>query len=121
MAGSDLSFAKIPQHIAVIMDGNGRWAEQHGNDRIDGHRQGVEAVRSTVEGAGEAGVSYLTLYAFSTENWNRPKAEVDALMSLLVSAIVSETEHLNAKNVRLLVCGHTNYHQQDILSKKHIA
>jgi undecaprenyl diphosphate synthase len=105
MAGSDLSFAKIPQHIAVIMDGNGRWAEQHGNDRIDGHRQGVEAVRSTVEGAGEAGVSYLTLYAFSTENWNRPKAEVDALMSLLVSAIVSETEHLNAKNVRLLAIG----------------
>ena len=105
MAGSDLSFAKIPQHIAVILDGNGRWAEQHGNDRIDGHRQGVEAVRSTVEGAGEAGVSYLTLYAFSTENWNRPKAEVDALMSLLVSAIVSETEHLNAKNVRLLAIG----------------
>lgn len=87
------------------MDGNGRWAEQHGNDRIDGRSPG-EAVRSTVEGAGEAGVSYLTfLYAFSTENWNRPKAEVDALMSLLVSAIVSETEHLNAKNVRLLAIG----------------
>lgn len=105
VGSSDLMQLKIPQHIAVIMDGNGRWAEQHGNDRIFGHRQGVEAVRSTVEGAGEAGVKYLTLYAFSTENWNRPKAEVDALMSLLVSAIIQETDHLNEKNVRLLAIG----------------
>ncbi len=96
---------KVPEHVAIIMDGNGRWAELHGNDRIFGHRQGVEAVRSTVEGAGEAGVRFLTLYAFSTENWNRPKEEVDALMALLVNAIIQETDNLNGKNVRLAAIG----------------
>lgn len=95
----------IPRHVAVIMDGNGRWAELHGNDRIYGHRQGVDAVRSIVEGAGEIGIEYLTLYAFSTENWNRPKEEVDALMSLLVDAIVQEIDNLNEKNVRMRVVG----------------
>jgi len=95
----------IPRHVAVIMDGNGRWAELHGNDRIFGHQQGVDAVRSIVEGAGEAGIEYLTLYAFSTENWDRPKDEVNALMSLLVNAIVHETENLNEKNVRMLAIG----------------
>lgn len=105
MAEKQNTISKVPVHIAIIMDGNGRWAELHGNDRIYGHRQGVEAVRSTVEGAGEKGISYLTLYAFSTENWNRPKEEVDALMSLLVSAIIQETDHLNEKNVRLLAIG----------------
>jgi undecaprenyl diphosphate synthase len=99
------TISKIPAHVAVIMDGNGRWAELHGNDRIFGHKQGVEAVRSTVEGAGEAGIDYLTLYAFSTENWNRPKEEVDALMSLLVTAIVQETDNLNKQNVKLLAIG----------------
>src|SRR5665647_3162609 len=83
----------IPRHVAVIMDGNGRWAELHGNDRIFGHQQGVDAVRSIVEGAGEAGIEYLTLDAFSTENWDRPKEEVNALMSLLVNAIVNETDN----------------------------
>ncbi len=96
---------RIPRHVAVIMDGNGRWAELHGNDRIYGHRQGVDAVRSIVEGAGEIGIEYLTLYAFSTENWNRPKEEVDALMSLLVDAIVQEIDNLNEKNVRMRVVG----------------
>ncbi len=95
----------IPRHVAVIMDGNGRWAELHGNDRIYGHRQGVDAVRSIVEGAGEIGVEYLTLYAFSTENWDRPKEEVNALMSLLVDAIVKEIDNLNEKNVRMRVIG----------------
>ena len=95
----------IPRHVAVIMDGNGRWAELHGNDRIFGHQQGVDAVRSIVEGAGEAGVEYLTLYAFSTENWDRPKDEVNALMSLLVNAIVHETDNLNEKNVKMLSIG----------------
>jgi len=95
----------IPRHVAVIMDGNGRWAELHGNDRIFGHRQGVDAVRSIVEGAGESGIEYLTLYAFSTENWDRPKEEVDALMSLLVNAIVHETDNLNEKNVKMLAIG----------------
>ncbi|MCX6237590.1 MAG: isoprenyl transferase [Bacteroidia bacterium] len=95
----------IPRHVAVIMDGNGRWAELHGNDRIFGHTQGVDAVRSVVEGAGESGVEYLTLYAFSTENWDRPKDEVNALMSLLVHAIVQETDNLNEKNVKMLAIG----------------
>lgn len=105
MGDSNLNKEFLPEHVAIIMDGNGRWAQQHGNDRIYGHRRGVEAVRSTVEGAGEVGVKYLTLYAFSTENWNRPKEEVDALMELLVNAVAEEMEELNKKNVRLLTIG----------------
>lgn len=96
---------KIPRHVAIIMDGNGRWAAQFGNDRTFGHEHGVEAVRSVVEGAGEIGVDFLTLYAFSTENWARPKEEVDALMGLLVQAISDETDELKKSNVRLRVIG----------------
>lgn len=96
---------KIPRHIAVIMDGNGRWAAQFGNERSFGHEHGVEAVRSVVEGAGEIGIDFLTLYAFSTENWSRPKEEVDALMGLLVHAISEETDELRKNNVRLRVIG----------------
>ena len=92
-------------HIAIIMDGNGRWAEEHGKERIYGHQNGVEAVRSAIEGAGEAGVKFLTLYAFSTENWNRPKEEVDALMELLVKAIKNELDNLMHNNVRLQAIG----------------
>jgi undecaprenyl diphosphate synthase len=99
---------KIPLHIAVIMDGNGRWAKQKGKMRVFGHQHGVEAVRDTVEGAVEIGVKYLTLYAFSTENWNRPRFEVDALMELLVSTISKEKETLNKNNVRLLAIGDLN-------------
>lgn len=107
----------IPRHVAVIMDGNGRWAELHGNDRIFGHRQGVDAVRSVVEGAGEAGIDYLTLYAFSTENWDRPKEEVNALMSLLVNAIIQETNNLNEKNVKMLAIGDLASLPDDVQSK----
>jgi len=107
----------IPSHVAVIMDGNGRWAELHGNDRIYGHRQGVDAVRSIVEGAGEVGIKYLTLYAFSTENWERPKEEVNALMSLLVDAIVQEIENLNGKNVKMHAIGNLGSFPQDVQSK----
>jgi len=96
---------KIPAHIAIIMDGNGRWAMQKGQLRNFGHKSGVKAVRDTVEGAAELGVKYLTLYAFSTENWNRPKEEVDALMELLVQAINDETKTLNDNNIRLGVIG----------------
>ena len=96
---------RIPKHVAVIMDGNGRWAEKHGKARIYGHEQGVEAVRSIVEGAGEIEIKYLTLYAFSTENWERPRQEVDALMELLVHAIENETESLMKNNVRLMTIG----------------
>ena len=87
------------------MDGNGRWAAQFGNERTFGHEHGVEAVRSVVEGAGEIGVEFLTLYAFSTENWSRPKLEVDALMGLLVQSISDETDELLKSNVRLRVIG----------------
>jgi len=96
---------RIPKHVAIIMDGNGRWAAQFGNERTFGHEHGVEAVRSVVEGAGEIGVEYLTLYAFSTENWSRPKEEVDALMGLFVQAISEETDELLKNNVRLRAIG----------------
>src|SRR3954464_9891081 len=97
--------SNIPSHVAIIMDGNGRWAKQHGEDRIFGHHEGVNSVREIVEACGEIGVKYLTLYAFSTENWNRPKDEVDALMELLVSTISMETPNLHKKGVRLRVIG----------------
>lgn len=100
-----LNKENIPEHVAIIMDGNGRWAKKQGISRIFGHEHGVESVRSTVEGAGEIGVKYLTLYAFSTENWERPKYEVDALMGLLVQTIESETESLMKNNVKLGVIG----------------
>lgn len=96
---------RIPKHVAIIMDGNGRWAEKHGKARIFGHENGVDSVRSVVEGAGEIGVKHLTLYAFSTENWLRPKQEVEALMELLVMAIDNETELLMKNNVRLSTIG----------------
>ena len=96
---------RIPKHVAVIMDGNGRWAEKHGKARVFGHESGVESVRSVVEGAGEIGVKHLTLYAFSTENWERPKSEVEALMELLIFAIDNESELLMKNNVRLSTIG----------------
>jgi undecaprenyl diphosphate synthase len=95
----------IPQHVAIIMDGNGRWAKKQGEDRIFGHHEGVNSVREIVEACGEIGVKYLTLYAFSTENWNRPKDEVDALMELLVATISMETPNLEKKGVKLEVIG----------------
>ncbi len=96
---------KVPEHVAIIMDGNGRWAQQRGNQRIFGHKNGVKAVRAATEAAGELGVKYLTLYAFSTENWNRPKSEVDALMGLLVDTINSEMETLLKNGIRILTIG----------------
>lgn len=95
----------IPQHVAIIMDGNGRWAKQKGEERIFGHTYGVESVREALTAATESGVKYLTLYAFSTENWNRPKEEVDALMDLLVRTIASEIASLNQNEVRLQAIG----------------
>ena len=96
---------RLPKHIAMIMDGNGRWAQRKGGERIFGHRNGVESVRQVVEAAGELGVEYLTLYAFSTENWKRPHKEIDGLMTLLTNTITNETKRLNENNVRLLVIG----------------
>ncbi|RYY62184.1 MAG: isoprenyl transferase [Chitinophagaceae bacterium] len=99
----DKSF--LPRHIAIIMDGNGRWAKEQGEDRLFGHYHGVESVRNIVEGCAELGVGYLTLYAFSTENWERPKDEVIGLMELLVSTIRKEVETLHKNNIRLHVIG----------------
>ncbi len=96
---------QLPKHIAIIMDGNGRWAEEKGQERLYGHFHGVESVRDIVEGAAELGVQYLTLYAFSTENWDRPRQEVDGLMSLLVDTIHKEVPILNKNNIRLHVIG----------------
>ncbi len=96
---------KLPKHIAIIMDGNGRWAKKRGKARIFGHKKGVKSVHKIVEAAGEIGIDYLTLYAFSTENWNRPKDEVNDLMMLLVATINSEINTLIKNNVRLLTIG----------------
>jgi undecaprenyl diphosphate synthase len=95
----------LPKHIAIIMDGNGRWATEKGEDRLFGHFHGVESVRNIVEGCAELGVEYLTLYAFSTENWDRPEYEVVGLMELLVSTIHKEVESLDKNNIRLHVIG----------------
>jgi undecaprenyl diphosphate synthase len=95
----------LPRHVAIIMDGNGRWAREQGKDRLYGHYQGVESVRNIVEGCAELGIENLTLYAFSTENWERPKDEVVGLMELLVKTIRSEVETLNKNNIRLHVIG----------------
>ncbi len=100
-----INIEKLPRHIAVIMDGNGRWAKDHGQPRVFGHRNGVKAVRETTEAAAELGVEYLTLYAFSTENWSRPRLEVNALMSLLVETLRKEIETLNKNNIRLQAIG----------------
>ena len=99
---------RLPHHIAIIMDGNGRWAEEKGQDRLFGHYHGVESVRNIVEGSAELGIQYLTLYAFSTENWDRPQEEVEGLMTLLVDTIHKEVPVLNKNNIRLHVIGDLN-------------
>lgn len=97
--------ASLPRHVAVIMDGNGRWAKERGLPRVEGHRQGAESARAIIRAAGELGIKYLTLYAFSVENWNRPKDEVDALMKYLIHYLKTETGELNKNNVKLEVIG----------------
>ncbi len=99
--------AALPRHVAIIMDGNGRWARQRHLPRIEGHRAGAESARAIIRAAGELGLKYLTLYAFSVENWNRPKEEVDALMKYLVHYLKTETPELNKNNVHLEVIGQT--------------
>ena len=104
----NIDLGNLPAHIAVIMDGNGRWAKQQGAMRIFGHHHGVKSVRDTVEGCVELGVKYLTLYTFSTENWNRPKLEVDGIMQLLVKTIAEEVPELHKNNVRVKTIGNLN-------------
>lgn len=100
-----IDLTRLPAHIAIIMDGNGRWAKEKGQDRLFGHFHGVESVRNIVEGCAELGVGYLTLYAFSTENWDRPENEVNGLMELLVDTIRKEVDTLNKNNIKLHVIG----------------
>ena len=102
---SQIHLDKLPRHIAIIMDGNGRWAKKHGKPRVFGHRNGVSSVRATTEAAAEIGIEYLTLYAFSTENWGRPKFEITALMQLLVDTLSKEVDTLNENNIKLEAIG----------------
>jgi undecaprenyl diphosphate synthase len=104
----NIDIHNLPEHVAVIMDGNGRWARKKGAARIFGHRNAIEAVRQVIEGAGEIGVKFLTLYAFSTENWGRPKEEVDALMELLVNTLQKEIASLHKNKVKLRTIGDIN-------------
>jgi len=108
---------RLPCHIAIIMDGNGRWARQRGMDRIFGHHQGVKAVREVIEAAAELGVGYLTLYAFSTENWGRPDEEVSALMGIMVQSLNEETDTLIRNNIRLSSIGDTERLTSDVRNR----
>jgi undecaprenyl diphosphate synthase len=108
---------RLPCHIAIIMDGNGRWARQRGMDRIFGHHQGVKAVREVIEAAAELGVGYLTLYAFSTENWGRPDEEVSALMGIMVQSLNDETDTLIRNNIRLSSIGDTERLTSDVRNR----
>jgi undecaprenyl diphosphate synthase len=108
---------KLPVHVAVIMDGNGRWASQHGKDRIFGHQQGVDAVRKVIEAAAELGIGYLTLYAFSTENWDRPDNEVSALMRIMVQSLNNETGKLIENNIRLTAIGDLDRLADDVRAR----
>lgn len=102
---TDITSGRLPKHIAIIMDGNGRWAKQQNKPRVFGHKNGVKSVRDVIEASAEIGVEYLTLYAFSTENWNRPKLEVRTLMSLLVSSLKKELKTLQDNNIKLSMIG----------------
>jgi undecaprenyl diphosphate synthase len=112
-----LNKSNIPSHIAIIMDGNGRWAKQKGKNRLFGHKNGTKAVRQAIEGCIEANVSYLTLYAFSTENWTRPQKEIDGLMNLLISSIESELNELHKNGVKLNIIGDTNRLSEKVKDK----
>jgi len=109
----NLDLNRLPKHIAIIMDGNGRWAQEKGQDRLYGHFHGVQSVRNIVEAASEIGIKYLTLYAFSTENWDRPAAEVEGLMSLFVDTISKEVPDLHKNNIKLHFIGNLSLLPQD--------
>ena len=106
---SKIASNKLPDHIAIIMDGNGRWAKLKGKPRVFGHKNGVTSVREIIEGCAEIGIKYLTLYAFSTENWNRPKLEVKTLMALLVSSLKKELKNLEKNNIKLTTIGNIEH------------
>jgi len=110
----EINLSRLPSHVAIIMDGNGRWAIHHGKSRIFGHHQGVEAVRKVIEAAAEIGLKYLTLYAFSTENWERPDDEVAALMGIMVQSLNDETETLLKNNIKLTAIGDLDRLNKDV-------
>jgi undecaprenyl diphosphate synthase len=112
-----INTSKLPSHVAIIMDGNGRWARLRGLDRVYGHRRGVDAVREVVEAAAELGIGYLTLYAFSTENWGRPDEEVSALMGIMIQSLNDETETLLKNNIRLKAIGDLNRLADDVMAR----
>jgi undecaprenyl diphosphate synthase len=118
---SHIDLNTIPEHVAIIMDGNGRWAKSHGEDRLFGHSKGVDAVRETLKVARELKVKFLTLYAFSTENWNRPKEEVEGLMNLLVMSLANEIDEMNENGVRLQAIGNLNGLPQECQKSLHEA
>jgi undecaprenyl diphosphate synthase len=113
----EVNKGNIPKHVAIIMDGNGRWAKQKGKLRVFGHKNGVKAVQATIEGAAKIGIKYVSLYAFSTENWNRPKIEVNALMELLVDTIKREVKTLNKNKIRLQTIGNLDSLPKNAKSK----
>jgi undecaprenyl diphosphate synthase len=114
---NEIEKSRLPVHVAIIMDGNGRWAAQHGLDRIFGHQRGVESVRKVIEAAAEIGIKYLTLYAFSTENWGRPDEEVSALMGIMVQSLNNETDTLIKNNIRLNAIGDIDRLAYDVRSR----
>ena len=116
-----IDLSKLPRHVAVIMDGNGRWAKQQGKPRVEGHRAGVHSVRAIVEAAAELGVGALTLYTFSSENWQRPALEIKALMKLLVEYLKREVRELNAHNIRLHMIGRTDELPHDVQTQLKMA
>ena len=109
-----ININKLPKHVAIIMDGNGRWAKQRGLDRVFGHQQGVSAVRNVIEAAAEIGINYLTLYAFSTENWGRPDEEVSALMGIMIQSLNKETDTLIKNNIRMMTIGDVDRLAEDV-------
>ena len=108
---------QLPRHVAIIMDGNGRWAQERGMERVFGHKKGVDTVKQIVEASGEIGLEYLTLYTFSIENWKRPKEEINALMGLMVDAIIRETDNLMKQDVRVMVIGNVGDLPEEVRRK----
>jgi undecaprenyl diphosphate synthase len=113
----DIDIKRLPSHIAIIMDGNGRWASQHGKDRIFGHRKAVDTVRAVIEASAELGVGFLTLYAFSTENWGRPGDEVSALMEIMVQSLNNETDTMLKNNIRMTAIGDFSRLSSDVMDR----
>ncbi len=113
------TLGRLPRHVAIIMDGNGRWAQERGMERVFGHKKGVDTVKRIVEASGEIGLEYLTLYTFSIENWKRPKEEIDALMGLMVDAIIRETDNLMKQDVRVMVIGNIADLPEEVRRKLH--